>query len=161
MKRLNDGDIVLLIVGASFYSSGIVSPYAERLRELTRTLTNQIVFTGYVNYSLMADIYNMADVVVLPSIWEEPAGMTIIEAMACKKPVITTFSGGIPEYTGNGNCILLKKDESLVENITNNIKKLLSDCSFATKIAENGYHQAIKYNKLFYYKQFLSILNEE
>lgn len=103
----------------------------------------------------------MADVVVLPSMWEEPAGMTIIEAMACRKAVITTVSGGIPEYTGLGNCVLLKKDEDLVDNIVDSIKRITANNNYAASIAEKGFIQARKYNKKYYYNQFLKILSEE
>jgi hypothetical protein len=103
----------------------------------------------------------MADVVILPSMWEEPAGMTIIEAMACRKPVVTTISGGIPEYTEDGNCILLERNESLIDNMKSSVERILSDEKYAEKIAKKGYIQAIKFNKEFYYKQLFEILNEE
>lgn len=160
VKKLADKEYVLVVVGSNFYSSGIVSPYEEHLRELAKEINDQIVFTGYVDYRYMSYIYNMADVVVLPSIWEEPAGMTIIEAMACCKPVITTVSGGIPEYTGEDNCVLLKKDEKLVCNIVVEINKIFQDAHYAETLAKNGYLQAIKFNKRFYYEQLLNILGE-
>jgi hypothetical protein len=161
VKRLNDKNYVLVIVGANFYNSGIVSPYEEHLREITEEIQDQIVFTGYIDYNKMSYIYNMADVVVLPSMWEEPAGMTIIEAMACRKPVVTTISGGIPEYTEDGNCILLERNESLIDNMKSSVERILSDEKYAEKIAGKGYLQAIKFNKEFYYKQLIEILKEE
>jgi glycosyltransferase involved in cell wall biosynthesis len=38
-----------------------------------------------------------ADVVVVPSQWEEPFGRVVIEAMAAGRPVLASRSGGIPE----------------------------------------------------------------
>lgn len=159
-KYINNQEHVLVIVGSNFYSSGIVSPYEEYLQKISEDIKDKIVFTGYIDYSLMSYIYNMSDIVVLPSVWEEPAGMTIIEAMACRKPVITTISGGIPEYVGCGNCVLLEKNEKLVENIAFNIEKILGDKEFADSLAEKGYLRAKVYNKEFYYKQLLNILYE-
>lgn len=161
VKRLDNKDYMLIVVGSNFYSSGIVSPYEEYLRKISEEINDQIIFTGYVDYRQMSYIYNMADVVVLPSMWEEPAGMTIIEAMACRKAVITTVSGGIPEYTGLGNCVLLKKDEDLVDNIVDSIKRITANNNYAASIAEKGFIQARKYNKKYYYNQFLKILSEE
>lgn len=160
-KRLENRNYVLVIVGTNFYSSGIVSPYEAHLQEITEQIKEQIIFTGYIDYSKMSYLYNMADVVVLPSIWEEPAGMTIIEAMACCKPVITTISGGIPEYTGEGNCILLNRNEFIVDNLCLYIEKILSNKEFADEIAEKGYVRAIKFNKKNYYRRLLEILNED
>ena len=161
IKELNNPNYILVIVGSNFYSSGIVSPYEKYLTDITREIKDKIIFTGYVEYSKMANIYNMADVIVLPSMWEEPAGMTIIEAMACCKPVVTTVSGGIPEYTGNGNCILLNRDDMLIENMKFAIDKILTDEKYALVLAKKGYERATKFNKKFYYKQLLEILGEE
>jgi L-malate glycosyltransferase len=39
-----------------------------------------------------------ADCLVCPSLWEEAAGLVILEAMACGLPVIGSSVGGIPEF---------------------------------------------------------------
>lgn len=45
-------------------------------------------------------LYRAADVVVLPSLWEEPFGLVLLEAMACGRPVVASAAGGIPEILG-------------------------------------------------------------
>jgi len=50
----------------------------------------------------MADLYQVADVTVYPSINEEPFGIAVIEAMASGSPVIVTASGGMPEFVEDG-----------------------------------------------------------
>jgi glycosyltransferase involved in cell wall biosynthesis len=41
-----------------------------------------------------------ADVVVVPSVWPEPLGLVVLEAMACERPVVASRVGGIPEALG-------------------------------------------------------------
>jgi glycosyltransferase involved in cell wall biosynthesis len=43
-----------------------------------------------------------ADVVVVPSVWEEPFGRTVIEALSTGRPVIASAIGGIPEILTGG-----------------------------------------------------------
>lgn len=58
-------------------------------------------FIPSLPYDRMPDLYRCADVFVLPSIatpdWQEQFGMSIIEALSCGVPVVTTWSGAIPE----------------------------------------------------------------
>ena len=81
----------------------------------------RIKFTGLIPQSEISALYHIADVAVLPSMWEEPAGLTMLEAAAAGVPVITTNAGGIPEYLRNDLGIFLDRDNELVNNISNNI----------------------------------------
>lgn len=109
-------NLKLLIVGGYFFNTKIKSDYINKLEELNIKLADKVVFTGYVNYNELPKYYALADLVVLPSMWDEPAGMTMIESLASGKSLITTASGGIPEYVGN-NAILLKRDETIVSKL--------------------------------------------
>lgn len=161
VKEIQREDFVLMIVGGNFYKSGIVSPYEEKLREMGEPIRKKLVFTGYVDYDRVAEIYTSADVVVLPSMWEEPAGMTIIEAMACGKPVITTHSGGIPEYVGEGSCIMLQRDETLIPKLAECIEKVMDDPETAERLSQRAYARASRYDQAYYYQQFLSVLSDK
>jgi glycosyltransferase involved in cell wall biosynthesis len=64
-------------------------------------------FLGAVPKSRMAMIYRASDIVCVPSIWDEPFGMVITEAMAARRPVIASRVGGISEIVVNGKTGLL------------------------------------------------------
>lgn len=160
-KKMDRDDALLMIVGSNFYKSGIVSPFEKQLKERMEGIKDKVIFTGYVDYSSIASYYALADVVALPSIWDEPAGMTILETMACGKALITTDSGGIPEYVGEGNCIMLRRDESIVINLANSLSGLLDDQKKIKQLGEKAEKQIGRYNREYYYAQFLDILKQQ
>ena len=117
----------LLIVGSYFFNTKVRSDFEKELDELVNKNKERIIFTGYINYNQIYQLYKISDFAVLPSMWDEPAGLTIQEAEACGLPAITTNSGGIPEYVINGSSIIIKKDENIVENLKTEIENLLND----------------------------------
>lgn len=159
VKQMKRADIFLLVVGSNFYKSGIVSAYETYLQSLLDGIEDQVIFTGYVDYQDVSSYYVAADVIALPSMWDEPAGMTMVEAMACGRPLVTTVSGGIPEYAGEGNCIMLERNESIVTNLAETISDLLEDTKKASEYAQKAARWASQYNLKFYYDQFLKIID--
>ncbi|MGA3192006.1 MAG: glycosyltransferase family 4 protein [Candidatus Bathyarchaeia archaeon] len=79
-------DVHLLIVG--------VGSEKNHLQELTANLNlkEYVTFMGSVSRERLLELYNMADYVVQPS-YKEGFGMTVLEALACEKPVIMTPTG--------------------------------------------------------------------
>ena len=90
----------LIIVGSYYFQNGLKSEYEEELEKISERAKDRIIFTGFVDYKEMPTLYKVADVVALPSIWNEPAGLTIIEAITAGKPLITTCSGGAEKGDG-------------------------------------------------------------
>lgn len=121
-------------------------------------LKDKVVFVGYVQQENIPKYYNAADIAIMPSMWEEPAGLTMIEALCCGANLITTNSGGIPEYVSE-YAIVLEKDDNLVKNLSVNVKKLLdkernNDNSILTSMYK-------KYSLDGYMKRFIKELNFE
>jgi len=56
---------------------------------------DRIVFHRHIVDTI--PVLQAADIVVLPSTWNEPFGRVLIEAMSCGVPVIGSKVGGIPE----------------------------------------------------------------
>lgn len=142
----------LVIAGAFFFDSNIVSPFEQKLRDLASnpTVKNRIIFTGFVNYEDMPTIYAMSDICVLPSIWDDPAPLAVIESLVSGKPLITTRSGGIPEYADEQSAIILERDDRLVGKLAKSMVKLATDIkayqsmasyegSIRTKLDEKAY----------------------
>ena len=79
---------------------------------------NNILFTGFVENVKLPDYYNIADIIVLPSICEEAAGLAMIETLACGGALITTYSGGISEYVkGSGAIQIDAKKQDFYEQL--------------------------------------------
>ena len=90
-------------------------------------LKDKVQFTGQVEYNMMPEIYAIADVVVIPSMWDDPAPLTVIESLSSGKALITTDSGGIPEYADSNTSIILKRDENVVNKLAENMDMLVED----------------------------------
>ena len=60
-----------------------------------------ITYLGWIDHDKVKDYYNACDVVIMPSRWEA-FGLVAIEAMSCKKPVIVSNRGALPELIENG-----------------------------------------------------------
>jgi glycosyltransferase involved in cell wall biosynthesis len=155
VKKVNRKNVKLLIIGAGFYSSDIVDEYSQMLKSEAEKISEQIIFTGYISYKDMPAVYNIADIAVLPSLWEEPAGMTMLEAVTSGLPLITTNSGGIPEYIPENAAIILERDDDLVDNIAESIKKIMDDCDFRNSMSVAGLELRKEYNIENFYNNFV------
>lgn len=94
----------ILLKAAWIYSQTDESPLTliagdgdlrSQLQSLAKQLKLKSVhFLGYQSEQMMAKLYNIADVVVIPSLFE-PFGRIAIEALACGTPVIASKVGGL------------------------------------------------------------------
>jgi len=92
---------------------------------------------GYKSGQDLINLYYRADVFVAPSVWEEPLGLTILEAMAAQKPVIATRKGGIPSLLKNGHNGYFVKPRNAKE-IADTCNKLLQNDELRKKMGEHA-----------------------
>jgi len=101
LAELRDEKISLLIVGTGSYES-----YLKKMcHELE--LDNIVTFYGYCPRERLPELYNKADVFILPSL-AESFGIVFAEAMACGLPVIGGKTGGVPDLIKDENGILVE-----------------------------------------------------
>ena len=84
-----------------------VRSLATRLR-----VENRIDFRGWLRHTEIEQGYQSADIVVVPSIWDDPCPIVGIEAMASGKPVVAFDVGGISDWLRDKVTGLLVRDIS-------------------------------------------------
>ena len=93
-------------------------------RQLAKNLQidQRVVFAGKVASDELPNYYNLADVVVLPSIDKSEAfGLVLIEAMACAKPVVASNLPGVRSVVDdgiNGYLVTPRNSQALAEKIS-------------------------------------------
>lgn len=115
-------------------------PERQRLQEKAKALNlTNIHWVGHLGAGVkkLVPYYSRADVFVAPSIWDEPLGLVILEAMACNTPVVVTRKGGIPLAVKEGyNGLFVRARNS--SQIVQKVNKLLDNESLRIKMGQNA-----------------------
>lgn len=132
----SDPTLTLLLAGGG--------PMRAELEELSSALgiRDQTMFLGTQGRHEVARLMQACRLMVLPSRME-PFGIVLIEAMACKTPVIASDIGGVPEIIEHERSGVLVTPENPAE-LTAAIQRLLADEDLARTIAENGYARVME-----------------
>ncbi len=109
--------------------------------EIKKQKAENIVMLGYFRTGgeeLFHAFYERADVYVCPSVWEEPLGLTILEAMAAHTPVVATNKGGVISIiTDKVNGLLIQPRSSSA--IAQAVNTLLSNDKMQTQLGDQAY----------------------
>ena len=99
--------------------------YPKLCMELVRDLgiSNVVKYLGRLNIYDLRDLYCASDLVVVPSLWEDPCPTVVLEAMAMGRPVAAYASGGIPELIPSWGGIVVRNKNpyqlaKAIENFT-------------------------------------------
>jgi len=125
-------------------------PLESNLKKLIKELSleNNIEIENNVSDEELLEYYNIADAFVLPSIIDsqgntEGLGIVLLEAMACKVPVIGSNVGGISDIIQNGDTGILVSEKDPTE-LSNAIIKLMDDQCLRKSLAYNGYKEIMQ-----------------
>ena len=110
-------------------------PYESTLKALAKELgvEEHVKFLGVRND--VPEIMVNSDIGVVPSIWAEAFGYTVIEVMAAHKPIIASNIGGIPEIVEDGKCGFLV-EPGQPDQISEKLIKLMDDESLRHSMGE-------------------------
>ena len=125
--------------------------YLEYLQEINNSV--RIEYVGYVDST---SFFEMIDVLVVPSLWNEPFGRVVLESIINKKPVIASNMGGIKELLSkNKKFIFHPKEDSL----TDLIKKIILNKDF---LGEFNFQKSLldKFDIEKTVDQYLDVFNE-
>lgn len=118
----------LLLVGNSDFKKEGQSEYEKMIADRIASSEAAIQVMGKISNEKMPDYYELADVTVIPSLWQEPFGMVALEACAKGCPVISTKSGGLTEALDE-NCALFvsNNEKTLRDELFHAMNRMLKD----------------------------------
>lgn len=159
MLQLTDyPQIKLQIIGGSFFGNAVNDDaFMRSLKSKAKTIEDKIIFTGFIPYKDVPDYLQLADIAVLPSMWEEPFGLTIAEALAAGLPLITTRSGGIPEIC-EGVATIVEK-ENVINNLASAILDLYEHPDKRKQMSTASIERAKHFDKEIYAKRIFEALD--
>lgn len=121
-------------------AGGSVMPaYEAEIRQMVSSLQleEHVRFTGHISRELVASLYQEHDILVFPSIWDEPFSITVLEAMASGLAVVGTATGGSSEILRNGvNSLVFQKEDA--QQCAACLATLFGDQQFFNEIRHNG-----------------------
>ena len=161
-NRLKYHNIKLIIVGTPIYKTilgiKVLNSYSRQIMNYSKN-NSKINFVGYVNNLDIYNYYNLADVVVIPTICEEAFGLVAVEAMKCSKAIITTNSGGLIEIVDESCAIIIDKND-IINNLENAMIKVVNNKENIELMGMNSFKLVEnKYTQEEYYDRILKVLN--
>jgi glycosyltransferase involved in cell wall biosynthesis len=100
---------------------------------------DKVRFTGMIEGR---DFYDGMDILVVPSVWEEPFGLVSVEGMARSLPVVVTKSGALQEIVEDGvtGFVVPKEEEHLREAV----EKLIVSPELRGEMGSKGRERVLK-----------------
>jgi glycosyltransferase involved in cell wall biosynthesis len=128
-SRVEAPQIKLAIVGK-------VNKLDPEIMQLPATLgiTEKVKFLNYVSDQDLAALYSSARLFIFPSLYEG-FGIPLLEAMACKCPIIASDSSSLPEVAGDAAIYCNPTD---IDNIAQKIHDLSSNEVLRQSLITNG-----------------------
>ena len=108
----------------------------------TGSLTEAVLFPGFVPPAELPDWYRAAEVFVYPSLFEG-FGLPVLEAMACGAPVVCSQAASLLEVAGNAVLSVAADDETAWANA---IHLLCDQPALAAELRRRGLEQAAKFS---------------
>ena len=115
---LDKPNVHLLIAGAGELKSEIAAKVTEH------NLGKRVTLLGAVPQAKLAALHQISDVFVLSSVYEG-LPLTVLEALSCGTPVVTTNSGETPKFLGADSGIVCK--ERTPKAIANALERVLEN----------------------------------
>jgi len=133
-RRHFDGMLVL---------SGVAMNQHGEIMQKVRTLgiEKHVKVLGYLPYADLPYLYNMARLMVFPSLFEG-FGIPLVEAMACGCPVVASNCTSIPEVVSDSGKLF---DPTSIEDISATIWDIWSSENELSDMSEKGLRRVTKF----------------
>lgn len=135
----------LVITGSSFFDGAAKTGYQKSLQQLAKLIADHILFTGFIPHQQLKYLYAAANVVVVPSVWQDPCPLVVLESMASGTCIVASKVGGVPEVVEHGvTGVLVNPNQSdelavAIIDLLQHPHKAQQMAKAARKKVQNGY----------------------
>ncbi len=131
------GDARLRIWGRP--NPGTTPALQERTRRLPPSYADRVEWMGeYGTSTIVPDVFDRIDALVVPSIWLENSPLVIHEAQQARVPVIASNLGGMAEYVNDEvNGLLFRPRDPVA--LSRQMQRFVDDPELARRLGRRGY----------------------
>lgn len=135
--RLETPDASVLVVGDG--------PDREHLMRLVTQLNldGRVRLLGFLPHERVPAVLAHADVLVLPSVYEE-LGSVLVEAMHSGVPIVASRVGGIPDAVGEEAALLVPPGDP--DALAGAVDRVLAESALAKRLTDAGRRRAERYD---------------
>lgn len=155
---LNNPHIKLLILGSSHFGLGNIGDYPEKIKSLALENKDKIFFSGFVNNYDLYKYHQIANIGVVPSIYNDPCPLSLFELITSGLPTIATKAGGMVEI-GTEETTMFVPLENLVDNLEVGIKILYEDSDLCEKMSKAALVRSHYFKRERFFNDFCETIN--
>lgn len=121
---------IILAGGKDFTDTNIngsgLSAYERDIQRALAPLGARAITLGHQPLAAVKRLQAQSEICLVPSLWQEPGGLTVLEALSAGAALITTNRGGIPEFA-KGRALIV--DEPSPSAFQKALKALIDDAA--------------------------------
>lgn len=155
--KTNNEHVKLLIIGSSNFGNGDIGSYPNEIKKLALEHKNTIKFTGYIDNKDLYKYHKIADVGVIPSIYQDPCPLSMFEMITSGLPTIATAAGGMVEI-GNKECTIFVSIDHIIDELSRAINYLYNNPKVCEKMRLAAKNQSLKFTKERFYQDFCNTI---
>lgn len=150
-SEFKDQNITLTIIGDG--------PERSDLETLVAGLNvkEDVIFTGKKQGAELVRLLNDHEVILIPSVWEEPFGLVALEGMACGCIPVASTGGGLPEAVGKGGLLFEKGN---IDQFKAALLRLENEKVLKDKLRTEGQIHLRSHQRDYILTQYLKVVNE-
>jgi spore coat protein SA len=123
-----------IVLGGAGFGASKPTKY---VRELEQNAPGNVTFQPYCSGPSLGATFRAADMACVPSCWQDPMPLVVLEAMASGLPVVGSRSGGIPEMLAEGGGMLV--DRGSAAQLADALEMLANNVGLRREMGQEAY----------------------
>lgn len=158
IEQLKLEDFKLILIGSANFGTGNRTKYEKEIQNYIKEMKTPVIQLGYIDNKEIYKYQNISDFMIIPSIWNEPAGLVVLEAQAAGLPIVASEIGGIPEFACPKAGILVNTKKDYIKDLSEAIYKMINMKDEYNEMSEQGKEWSRNFNINNYYDRFVEII---